>query len=65
MDKELKSVQTLILLTPSMKANLRKLAYMNRMSLSVFVSHLIEDYAAEHPELITEYDRIFERNDRK
>ena len=65
MDKELKSVQTLILLTPSMKDNLRKLAYMNRMSLSVFISHLIEGYAAEHPELIAEYDRIFGKDDKK
>ena len=65
MTKELKSVQTLILLTPSMKDNLHKLAYMNHMSLGALVRQLIENYAAEHPELIAEYDRIFGKGDKQ
>lgn len=57
--KELKSVQTIILLTPSMKANLCKLAHMNRMNLSEFIRYLIDEYIQAHPDLISQYDGIY------
>lgn len=63
--QETKSKKTAIMIQPSVAEAARKVAYMQHDSLNNLINTLLKNHAAEHSDLIAEYDRIFGKDDVK
>lgn len=63
--RELKNKRVSFVFRPSTIEAAKKVAYMTRQPFNDAVNMLLEQYAAEHIDLIDEYDRIFGEDNRK
>lgn len=63
--QELKNKRVSFVFRPSTIEAAKKVAYMTRQPFNDVVNMLLEQYAAAHPELIAEYNRIFGEGDKQ
>jgi predicted HicB family RNase H-like nuclease len=57
--QERKSVRVNLLFRPSTKANIEKLAFINKTSINDFINTVLDAYIEEHTEDIEKYDTFF------
>lgn len=63
--RELRDKRVSFVFRPSTIEAAKKVAYMTRQPFNDAVNMLLEQYAAEHIDLIAKYDQIFGEDDKK